>query len=316
MCIAGRRSVRKAVPASKVKKKVDSDDDDVNGVDEDRSFRRHRPGPASTKNKHKDASDEDSSDHNEEKPVSNGVSAKNYRPGPASSKKRKLKDTSDEDNNEEENGEERSKSENGHETVKKVKKYRPGPASSKRGVKQDDSDDDDDDDDDTVTSNGGSQILFSTFGSFVTADNKVDDDNENDEEEDDVPPESWWTPDRESGRFTETGPNLRNVKFLKMKIMVEDKQLLVKHVARGNGNIKCNIKMKNVGRQMNIVDGSVIVEKRTPESHPFICPFAHPETHQPCSAAFKKTEQKYFNDHVINGSCPFSQVIIILFSVV
>ena len=311
MCIAGRRSVRKAGPASKVKKKVDSDDDDVNGVDEDRSFRRHRPGPASTKNKHKDASDEDSINHDEEKPVSNGVSAKNYRPGPASSKKRKLKDTSDEDNNEEENGEERSKSENGHETVKKVKKYRSGPASSKRGVKQDDSDDDDD----TVTSNGGSQILFSTFGSFVTADNKDDGDNDNDEE-DDVPPESWWTPDRESGRFTETGPNLRNVKFLKMKIMVEDKQLLVKHVARGNGNIKCNIKMKNVGRQMNIVDGSVIVEKRTPESHPFICPFAHPETHQPCSAAFKKTEQKYFNDHVIHGSCPFSQVTIILFPVV
>ena len=43
------------------------------------------------------------------------------------------------------------------------------------------------------------------------------------------------------------------------------------------------------------LDTSVVMESRTPESHPLICPFADPENGSPCTAMFKKSEQRYFN---------------------
>ena len=83
-------------------------------------------------------------------------------------------------------------------------------------------------------------------------------------------------------------------------IKVEEKHLLVSHVSQGNGNIKCFIKLPNVRRQMKMTDPlqtSVVTETRTPESHPFICPFADPLTNTPCTAMFKKTEQRCFEKH-------------------
>ena len=124
-------------------------------------------------------------------------------------------------------------------------------------------------------------------------------------------PRSWWEPDEESGRFLEQGAKPRGFRFMKMSVRVADANLLVDHVTTGNGKIKCNVKMNNVRKQMkmtNILDTSVVVEKRTPDSHPLICPFNDPVTNRPCDVMFKKSEQKFYKDHVNRGDCPFSQI--------
>jgi len=124
-------------------------------------------------------------------------------------------------------------------------------------------------------------------------------------------PRSWWEPDEESGRFLEQGAKPRGFRFMKLNIRLTDANLLVDHVNKGNGKIKCNVKMNNVRKQMkmtNVLDTSVVVEKRTPESHPLICPFNDPVTNQPCDVMFKKSEQKFYKDHVNRGDCPFSQI--------
>ena len=124
-------------------------------------------------------------------------------------------------------------------------------------------------------------------------------------------PRSWWEPDEESGRYLEQGAKPRGFRFMKMSVRVADANLLVDHVSAGNGKIKCNVKMNNVRKQMkmtNILDTSVVVEKRTAESHPLICPFNDPVTNQPCDVMFKKSEQKFYKDHVNRGDCPFSQI--------
>ena len=190
---------------------------------------------------------------------------------------------------------------------------------------------------------GGGQILFSTFGSNLQKEKEKSDisdtspsdsdfgelleiepevdiqeddsnivvTNGDDKEAGEAKPESWWEPDPESGKFTETGPHLRGFRMKKMRIKIEDKHLLANYVSSGNGNIKCFVKMRNVWKQMKMMDmpmtASVTVETRTPQSHPLICPFADPITNEPCTVAFKQSEVKYFNEHVIQGQCPFSQ---------
>ena len=146
----------------------------------------------------------------------------------------------------------------------------------------------------------------------VTEENKENVDGEGEKEEKRKRlPRSWWEPDEESGRFLEQGAKPRGFRFMKLNIRVNDANLLVDHVNKGNGKIKCNVKMNNVRKQMkmtNVLDTSVVVEKRTPESHPLICPFNDPVTNQPCDVMFKKSEQKFYKDHVNRGDCPFSQI--------
>ena len=124
-------------------------------------------------------------------------------------------------------------------------------------------------------------------------------------------PRSWWEPDEESGRFLEQGAKPRGFRFMKLNIRVAEANLLADYVNKGNGKLKCNVRMNNVRKQMkmtNPLDTSVIVEKRTPESHPLICPFNDPVTNHPCDVMFKKSEQKFYKDHVNRGDCPFSQI--------
>lgn len=204
----------------------------------------------------------------------------------------------------------------------------------------------DEEEEPTNGSSGGGQILFSTFGRTTSptpsptpsskTNDAVDDDDENDGEHvsiepsvefydnsDDETHESddnssenismpWWEPDKETGKFVETGPNITGIKFKKMRIKIGDDRLLVNHVNQGNGNIRCHVRLPNVRKTMKMLemplDTSVVMETRTLETHPLICPFADPANGEPCTVMFKKSEQKYFNMHVIKGECPFSQI--------
>ena len=124
-----------------------------------------------------------------------------------------------------------------------------------------------------------------------------DKDNMEDKEKKKRMPRSWWEPDEDSGRFLEQGAKPRGFRFMKMNVKLADAHLLVDHVSKGNGKIRCFVKLNNVRKQMKMTgqsQSSVIVEKRTPETHPLICPFADPVTNQPCDAMFKKSEQKFF----------------------
>ena len=150
-------------------------------------------------------------------------------------------------------------------------------------------------------------------GDTANSEDKENVDQEEEKEEEKIKrmPRSWWEPDEESGRFLEQGAKPRGFRFMKLNIRVADANLLVDHVSSGNGKLKCNVRINNVRKQMkmtNALDTSVIVEKRTAESHPLICPFNDPVTNHPCDVMFKKSEQKFYKDHVNRGDCPFSQI--------
>ena len=123
--------------------------------------------------------------------------------------------------------------------------------------------------------------------------------------------DSSWKMDVRTGKYTEVGPEFEGFKLRKLKIKLKDDHLLEE--SSENGAVKVRVNVNNVNNIMveNGLDrlgyhDSLPFEERSAETHPFICPFICPTTSQHCEAMFRPSEQKYFEDHVVKGACPYA----------
>ena len=117
-----------------------------------------------------------------------------------------------------------------------------------------------------------------------------------------------WLYDDDLGKYKEVGTNPSGFKLKKMSVEVKEDHAFNKYWA--SGAIKVRIKLRNVRKQLGMLnralDDPIIVEQRTENSHPFICPFYCPVYNVPCDAMFRVTEQQFFIEHVSNKNCPYA----------
>jgi len=126
--------------------------------------------------------------------------------------------------------------------------------------------------------------------------------------DDDPNDDTRWLLNTETEKYEEVSSNPRGFKLKKMAVLVKEEHDYNKYLAEGP--VKTRVKMRNVRKQLGLMSrptlDSVIVERRTETSHPFICPFYCPVYNVPCEAMFRVTEQEFFIEHVSNKNCPYA----------